>query len=46
MNEEDGIYRESFQLTLAKNMAFPGAKKSQKVTFSQVSMRPAHFPCA
>jgi len=33
MNEEDSIYRESFHLTLAKNMGFLGAKKSQKVTF-------------
>jgi len=33
MNEEDNIYRESFHLTWAKSMSFPGVKKSQKVTF-------------
>jgi len=33
MNEEGDIYRESFHLTLAKSMGFPGAKNSQKVTF-------------
>jgi hypothetical protein len=33
MNEEGGIYRESFHLTWAKSMGFPGEKKLEKVTF-------------
>jgi len=33
MNEEGGIYRESFHLSWAKSLGFLGAKKSQRVTF-------------
>jgi len=45
MNQEGGIYRESFHLTWAKIMGFPGAKKITKSDFfSQVTMRGAHFP--
>jgi len=33
MNEEGGIYRESFHLTWAKSIGFLGVKKSPKVTF-------------
>jgi hypothetical protein len=43
MNEEGGIYRESFHLTWAKSMAFPGAKKSQKVTFFASHRVPGTF---
>jgi len=39
MNEEGGIYRESFHLTWTKIMGFSGAKKSQK---AYKAMRPTH----
>jgi len=44
MNEEGGIYRESFHLTSAKIMGFPGVKKSQKVTFFAIHYAPRAYP--
>jgi len=42
VNEEGGIYKESFHLTWAKNMGFQGRKSHEKLLFSQVLGRPVH----